>query len=150
MQVVLPPKICTKFNTRPLASIAVSSSIGDPKFGMNPFLEFMNTREVIVPFLGPILNPHPVVIHQTLSSHGFVFVGTDGLWDAISKEELQQLVKKQFTEFNVNSEQFNELDVDTLRNIAKSLGEHLPQIAWDKYGPATHARDDITLVIAHV
>jgi len=169
LQVVIPPKLCTKFNSRSLASIALSSSIGDPKFG-------------------PILTAHPQVTHQILNSHGFLFLGSDGFFDVISKEELSQYVKKYCSNTgtntstttttttsttctttttsttititsdsnstnsnsNNNNNNFAGLDLETAKTIVTHLAENLPQVAWEKYGPKDYVRDDITLIVVYV
>jgi len=132
IQVIVPPKVQQKWNMRVgMCSIALSSTIGDCKFG-------------------PIIAPCPVVKHYTLTEKGLVILATDGLWDVVSNTEVFDIVAQNTKEFNPNEIKFDELDIEIVRKIMASMVETLPQFAYDKYGPKDHMRDDITILVVYV
>jgi len=125
-----------------------------------------SVKPLVTFFSGPILAPHPVVENHTLHSRGLLFLGSDGFFDVMSKEDIFSQVKKAFAEYSSTGKRSNlkqstsaittigttdeGMDLEVIKSIVKNLSETLPQIAWEKYGPKDYVRDDITLIVVYV
>jgi len=132
LSVIVPTKINKKYNKDiSLASIAVTSTIGDGRFG-------------------PIVSPCPIISYRKVAAKSIIILATDGLWDVMSNEDVLSFIREIAVAINPEKLPLESLELEIVDKLIRLIQVRLTREAWIRYGPPGSMRDDITVIIAYL
>ena len=135
---IVQPEALKNFSSEVYTSIGVSRSIGDPRFGK-------------------LLSPDSDITVQEIDTHHIAILGSDGLWDKVTRQDVNEFIKNNCTGcdfsiedlLNEDPENFQIDNAECHNKIKKALqflATALMELACERWGNGF--KDDISIIVS--